>query len=168
VIMDPEPNEFEKLKALLALKRHEQPPPGYFDNFASKVVSRIQAGETAAQASWWRRWIRPLQASPALACAYGLAVVGLLVLGLNLAPRLDQQAGDGPGSDQWSAGALPMPQAPQEPLPESIFPSMADPLPALASGTNPPGVLASNSPFSLEQWRPQMRVEPAGFQPANR
>ena len=36
---------FDELKKLLKLKRHELPPPGFFNHFSDEVVSRIRAGE---------------------------------------------------------------------------------------------------------------------------
>jgi hypothetical protein len=89
--MSPIPDDFEQLRRLLALKRHEQPPPGYFHGFSRQVIVRIQAGELgdAEEASLWsfsggsflqRIWAT-LDARPVLAGAFGVAVCGFFVVG---------------------------------------------------------------------------------------
>src|SRR5215468_6360726 len=89
--MSPIPDDFEQLRRLLALKRHEQPPPGYFYGFSRQVIVRIQAGELGDQseASFWsfsggsflqRIWAT-LDARPVLAGAFGVAVCGFFVVG---------------------------------------------------------------------------------------
>jgi hypothetical protein len=87
-----EPEDFEALRRLLKLKRCEQPPPGYFNNFPGQVVARLRVDESherahpLARLSWEAPWLRHLleafQAKPALAVAFGAAVCALLVGGV--------------------------------------------------------------------------------------
>lgn len=81
----PEHEEFPELKKLLALKRHEAPPPGYFQNFSSKVIARIEAQSAPAARPWWARWLAEFDLRPAVASAYALVVGGFLVVGLGVA-----------------------------------------------------------------------------------
>jgi hypothetical protein len=80
-----------KLQRLLGIKRHETPPPAYFERFPSTVIARIRAGEKGEEASflsilsepgWLRRLFGVLEARSALAGAAGIAVCGILLAGL--------------------------------------------------------------------------------------
>jgi len=82
---------FEDLRRLVALKRHEQPPPGYFNTFSRQVCARIEAGELAADSSilgWLSNieWLQDLRASleakPMFAGAAGVAACAFLLAGL--------------------------------------------------------------------------------------
>jgi hypothetical protein len=80
--MDPVPpqsNDFERLQRLLALKRHESPPPGFFGRFPDQVRARIARAE-AEPAPWWRQWMEILSFNPAMATAYAAGAT-LLVVG---------------------------------------------------------------------------------------
>lgn len=72
---------FDQLRKLLALKRYEQAPPGYFTNFSSKVIARIEATD-AAELSWWQKLGLQLDFKPALMCGLGVVVCGLLSVGV--------------------------------------------------------------------------------------
>ena len=97
--MSPEQENFEELRRLLALKRHEQPPPGYFQGFSRQVIARLQANEAAAAESLFQRllgrapWLRGLwegfEAKPLVAGAFGVGVCSLLVIGLVSSERID-------------------------------------------------------------------------------
>jgi len=80
---------FEQLRRLLALKRHEQPPPGYFNGFSRQVIVRIRSGDGAEEAAGlarllkevpWLRWLwAAFQTKPMLAGAFGALVCGGLI-----------------------------------------------------------------------------------------
>jgi len=93
-----EQNDFEQLRRLLALKRHEQPPPGYFDNFSRKVIARIEAGEYTrasaierllGEAPWMRRIWAAFRSQPVLSGVFGAAVSALVVFGVIFADKAD-------------------------------------------------------------------------------
>ena len=86
--MYPDPENFDPLRRLLALKRHEQPPPGYFHHFSGQVIARIHAGERAApdtawgllwDAPWLQRLWAALEARPVLAGSVGVACCAALL-----------------------------------------------------------------------------------------
>lgn len=80
--MNREDQNFDQLRRLLKLKRYEQPPPRYFNDFSAQVVARLQASQaSSAGRSWWQRIWAGLDLRPALPVALSAAVCGLLVLG---------------------------------------------------------------------------------------
>ena len=91
-----QPN-FESLRRLLALKRHEAPPPPYFDAFSRQVIARIRAGEADTQAGllerlsgqipWLLKLLQALETKPAFAGAYAFALCLLLVAGVIFTER---------------------------------------------------------------------------------
>jgi hypothetical protein len=80
--METEHDQFQKLQKLLALKRYEQPPPRYFQDFSSKVLARIQAGEAVQQVTWRQRLGLDFDFRPAMMGAVGVVVCGLLLVGV--------------------------------------------------------------------------------------
>lgn len=94
--MHPEQENIPPLRRLLALKRHEQPPPGYFNRFSGEVIARIRAGERAADSLWERlsldgSWVQrlwtALETKPLLASAFGVTVCGLITTGFLFSDR---------------------------------------------------------------------------------
>ena len=85
-------NEFKDLRKLLALKKHEQPPPGYYERFSQQVLNKIEAESQRSSAGWWSTFWNSLQLKPAMVFAYGGLVCGLLITGLVLSSKY--QGGD--------------------------------------------------------------------------
>jgi len=86
--MNHDSDNFEPLRRLLAVKRHEQPPPGYFNSFSREVCARIQAGESAGASSFFarlfdfQRFWASFETKPILAAAIGVAACGFLLAGI--------------------------------------------------------------------------------------
>jgi len=76
--MSSSPDNFESLEKLLKLKRYEQPPPRFFNEFSGRVLSRLEAGE--GRTSLWEKFGFDLR--PAFAAAAGLLACGLVVYGV--------------------------------------------------------------------------------------
>ena len=84
--------DFASLRRLLKLKRHEQPPPRYFNDFSSQVIARIKLNprgdsELALNpltwaAPWMERLVGSLMNSPFVAGAFAACICLLLVVGL--------------------------------------------------------------------------------------
>lgn len=116
----PESPEFEKLRILLRLKRFEQPPPGYFNRFSACVMERIETEGSEELAGWWQRFLFRFDAQPVLACAYSVAIGGLLVVGMGLSQALGrEQISSLPAHGSWLA-TIPSPISGQLIEPSSV------------------------------------------------
>jgi hypothetical protein len=75
-----DPEGFETVRKALALKKYEQPPPGYFNRLPNQIMARIEAGE--GQTKFWERFIPSFTLRPAMAYGFGLAMCGAVVMGV--------------------------------------------------------------------------------------
>jgi hypothetical protein len=100
--MNPDSENFDSLRKLLALKRHEIPPPGYFDRFSRDVMARIKVGDTGGELgeerSWLKRLLSVFDVKPVFAGAFGTAVCAFLISGLVTAERTPALAMSAPGT----------------------------------------------------------------------
>lgn len=101
--MNPPEENFENLRKLLELKRHETPPPGYFEDFSSNLIARIEAEDARPALAGWRRFFPSLDTSPLMVGAYGVIVASLVIAGVQLAGQAG--SADGTASDPALAGA---------------------------------------------------------------
>jgi hypothetical protein len=95
--MNENQSNFESLRRLLALKRHEMPPAVFFDGFSKRVIARIRAGEAETppslserlsdQVPWLLKFLQAFEAKPVFAGAYASALCLLLIAGVIFAER---------------------------------------------------------------------------------
>jgi hypothetical protein len=128
--MNPPPENHEQLLNLLAIKRHEQPPPGYFVSFSHQVISRIEA-QCSQRVPWWRQWFAELTEQPLLASTYGLLFAGLLVIAAGLAQSStgsEPEIAVPPFSPIGSYYSLSEDPLPYEPLPRATSHASTSPV----------------------------------------
>ena len=138
---------------MLALKRYEQPPPGFFTHFSDKVLARIEAEGLRPGPSWWRGLFVNLETQALLACAYGVMVGGLLVVGLVISQtaELDETDTSSPATT-WFATR-----------PEVILPAE----PGAQQFGNPTDLSSSVTPVVSSAASPFFDVSTLKTEPAN-
>jgi len=87
------PEDAEKrLLRLLALKRHELPPPGFFDQLPSRILVSLRAGSEISELSWWERAWQTVVQQPMVGLSYATLGVGAVLFGISvLETALDVQ-----------------------------------------------------------------------------
>lgn len=130
-----------ELQRVLALKRHEQPPPGYFTSFSGVVIKELEDCAPEPPPTLWERFLATV-AQPVIACVYGVGLGGVIVLALSLKSP--------PGPDHVAADAVPnlrtlLGEAPRASKPEPVQPQ----------------VVAQRGPSSTET--PVIHAGPASF-----
>jgi len=140
--MNAQSDNFEQIRKLLALKKYEQPPPGYFDQLSARIISRIEAADTG-RTTLWERLGFAFGSKPAFVCALGVVVCGLLCVGI-----LSQGTGNAIASSPTFAFGS-----------EPSVPMMA--APEVARSSVEP-VISQASPFS----QLPVKAEKVGYTPA--
>lgn len=105
-----EPSEsFPEVAHLLRLKKHEVPPPGYFNGFSAKVIARIEADamaqSRAGAGKWWSALLAPISWQRGIAGANTLLVVGIGITGVAAYQSLQSS----PEDEQAHFSALQLP-----------------------------------------------------------
>ena len=93
--MNESEQNFESLRRLLALKRHEVPPPGYFNIFSRQVMACIRTGEVGSSVglverlgmAWLMKWFQTFETTPAYAGSFATVLCLLLLFGAVVAQR---------------------------------------------------------------------------------
>lgn len=163
--MENENENFGQLQKLLALKRHEQPPPGYFNRLPGEVVSRLRTELRAdadplaklnQEAPWLLRLWQQLETKPAFAGAFGAGVCALLLAGIYFAEKPDATS-TLPNSAAFQPNASLVASSPVDSTGNRGLTQ-----PILLAGTNATGAPGSNL-FDLIQPGPAMPASAAGL-----
>ena len=85
--MNPEQENFDALRKLLALKRHEVPPPGYFDHLPRRISTRIHANEGAP--SLWESLTDWFRVNASVAYAFSLTACGVVAVSVIYGTRAE-------------------------------------------------------------------------------
>jgi hypothetical protein len=88
--MNEDRQQTEKIIRIIALKRFEQPPPGYFHLLPDRIVSRIEQGE--GQSDFWDNLAAIFSIRPALVYAFGLSIFGAVTAGILYSPQAELMA----------------------------------------------------------------------------
>lgn len=176
--MKPDQENFDHLLRLLKLKRYEQPPPRYFNDFSSRVIERIRAGGADApegmfenlfmEAPWLQRLFSVFEAKPAVAWMFGLAVCALVVSGIVYSEAVDySQTGTMP-----AASILPVTfttaQAQEESItapPMTLSQPINENLVAFSTDGKDTNSIIPQPASLFDLFRPQEPMLPAGFGP---
>jgi hypothetical protein len=136
-----ENNNFKELKQLLKLKRHEVPPPGFFNQFSDGVIARIREGEDRLNGSlaerlndsapWLVRFLRVFEAKPGVIGGFATSLCLLLLFGVVLAERSES----GP-QNLMTASASQVDSMVPSPALASTTPEFAAPEGGIAISTN--------------------------------
>lgn len=133
--MVPPPDEAnQRLLRLLALKRHELPPPGFFDRLPDRVLVSIRSSTVISEESvpWWTRFWKSLVHEPMVTGSYAVLGIGALFFGVSVFQMaLDQESPafattGGVGVGIGGVGVVPgtpgVPSSPVESLPiDALF-----------------------------------------------
>ena len=81
---------FDEVQKALALKRHEQPPAPFFNQFSDEVLGRLHHPPSPEPLKWCQRLGLGQDPKPIVLCLLGLVVCGALVFGLIAALRVEK------------------------------------------------------------------------------
>ncbi len=168
--MNQDTENFEALRRLLRLKRYEQPPPGYFNTFSSRVIARIRLGERGEDAAVLERWLweapwlqriwAAFEGQPIVAGAFGVAVCAMLISGVVCSEKNDvQPVALIPGTE--SVPNMVANTADGASFLAANHPLLATQVTFENSSTNPVAALLTDGPFFL-------RAQPASFPASGR
>jgi hypothetical protein len=100
--MNSDLNDFETLRKLIALKRHEQPSPGYFCRLPDRIAARLERGE--GKFRFWENLVDRFTFRPAFVYGFSLAALSALTVSVVYSVRLQsEESAQTSPNDGWRA-----------------------------------------------------------------
>ena len=85
---------------MLALKRYEQPPPGYFGRLPDRIASRLE--REGAKSGFWEKILAGFTFRPVFAYSFAMAAFGALTFSVICSIRTQpQESAQTPPSNGW-------------------------------------------------------------------
>ncbi len=75
----------------MAVKRHELPPPGFFNHFHGRVMDRIADEFEKGKVAWWERALLLFDSKPVMAGTYALTASALFLCGLGFSQMIQTE-----------------------------------------------------------------------------
>lgn len=168
--MNENEHKFDTVRGLLKLKRHEVPPPGYFNNFSDEVISRIRAGEAAGgrslterlqvQAPWLVNLLNLFETKPGVVGAFATSLCLLLLLSVVVGEHSDSASKGMMVSSDLAAQSV-------NPLFSAASSVAADESGGISVNTNPVISLQPVATFFGQGAPNPLLVQQASFAPGN-
>jgi hypothetical protein len=170
--MNEHENNFDNVRRLLKLKRHEVPPPGYFNHFSDQVISRIRAGKATdgqtmierlqVQAPWLGNLLSLFETKPGVVGAFATSLCLLLAVSVMVSEH----------SDSTSKGMMVSPELASSPV-NPLFSAATTATAAagdsggIAINTNPVISLQPVSTFFGQSAQNPLLLQQASFAPGH-
>jgi hypothetical protein len=89
--MIPDNDPSARTAKLVGWKRHEQPPPGFFEFLPPRILRRIEALKSCQQQTGWAKWLSIFESQPVLLGALSTSICGLFLVGITLSQWVVKQ-----------------------------------------------------------------------------
>ncbi len=133
----PEPENFDRLQKLLALKRHEQPPPGYFSGLSNRIMQQIDQERADERLPWYRRLAVGFEWKPAFVWVTGTAACGLVCAGVIAALQVNNHAVAAAADTEQQVAAVEPGMPPMAAAEAQGIQNSMEPVLTTASGPSP-------------------------------
>ena len=104
--MSDDSENFDELKRLLALKRHEAAPPGFFQDLPGRVLNQIEAEQEAGANGWWGRLMESFRVRPAFSGAFAMGLCAMLMAAVYYGSRPGADSNGSVATDPVGTGQL--------------------------------------------------------------